>query len=147
MSRRLGLVLVVLSAVIGGLLLASAMQVQAARRPTEHERADVARALMTRLEHDAPAVTLRVKSVVVSTKRPGPHSIYSRFALARASGRDRSGHLIGSPLQGLAGFSRRFRTWVVIDYGSTEVGCEPVVFFGGRDRRAAILRDLGLGCP
>lgn len=133
--------------VIGVLAAISAMQVQAARRPTERERADVARALMTQLEHDAPAVTLRVNRVVVATMRPGPHSIYSRFALARASSRDRSGQLVGSPLQGLVGYSRRFKTWVVLNYGSTEVGCEPMVFFGGRDRRAAILRDLGLGCP
>lgn len=133
-------------ALIAALATVGAMQGDAARSPTPLERADVVRAFLIRLEHDAPAVTMRVSRVAVSTKQPRAHSIYSRFAVLHALGRDRSGRLVGSPLQGLVGFSRRFQTWVVINYGSTEVGCsEPQAFFGGR--RAAILRDLGLGCP
>jgi hypothetical protein len=73
----------------------------------------------------------------VSTERPGA----SRFAVADVSGRDRLGAV--TPITALVGFSRRFATWVLIDFGSSDVGCqESQQFFGGR--RAAILRDLGL---
>jgi hypothetical protein len=140
--------LLAVASIFAVLAAVSAMQADAARNPTPQERAEVVRAFLVRLEHDAPAVTSKVSRVVVSTKEPRANSIYSRFAVAYALGRDRAGHLVGSPIGALVGFSRRFQTWVVINYGSDQVGCrEPQAFFGGRSRRAAILRDLGLGCP
>ena len=133
-------------ALIAALAAVGSVQGHAARKPTPRERADVAQAVSMQLEHDAPAVTLRVRRVVMSTMQPDAHSTYSRFAFAYALGRDGSGRLVGSPIRALVGFSRRFQMWFVITYGSSEVGCkEPQAFFGGR--RTAILRDLGLGCP
>ena len=147
-DRPLGTTYALVWALTLSVLLAAvaSLQASAARSPSARERAEVTRALLIRIERDNPAVTVRVNRVLVSTKLPGKRSIYSQFAAADALGRDRSGRLVGSPIRALMGFSRRFQTWVAIDYGSDLVGCnEPQVFFGGR--RAVILRDLGLGCP
>jgi hypothetical protein len=121
------------------------MSATASRPPDSTERADIVRAVLIRLETDSPSVTIHVNRVVVATKQPRARSKYSVFAAAHALGRDGTGHLVGSPLTALVGYSRRFRTWVTITYGSDQVGCgAPQLLFGGR--RAAILRDLGLGC-
>lgn len=118
----------------------------AARTPSKGERAAVGRAVLARLERDAPAIAITVRRVAISTQPPGAASLYARFAAALAVGRDRAGRPVGSPIVALVGFSRRFHTWFVVDYGSSEVGCrQPQVFFGGR--RLTILRDLGLDCP
>jgi hypothetical protein len=130
---------------IAALVAATSGSADAARKPTPRERADVTRAVLSRLEHDSPGVTASVKRVVVSTVLPRKQSTYSRFAAADAFGRDRAGRPVGF-FRALVGFSRRYERWVSMDYGSSEVGCnEPQVFFAGR--RAAILRDLGLECP
>jgi hypothetical protein len=134
----------------GALVLTAALfmvaSLSAARSPLPRERAEIARAVRIQVERDSPTVMIRANRVIVSTKLPGSRSIYSRFAAVSATGRDRAGRLVGSPLDALVAYSRRFQVWVVISYGSSEVGCrEPQLFFGGR--RAQILRDLNLSCP
>jgi hypothetical protein len=131
--------------VIALLAAVSAVPGGAARLPTTRERTDVARAVSIQLEHDSPNVTVKVNGVRISTTLPGKGSTYSRFAAANAVARAK---VSGGPLDefsALVGFSRRFHVWVVMSYGSAQVGCpESRAFFGGRKNE--ILRDLGLDC-
>lgn len=117
----------------------------ARKKPTSRERADVVRALVNQLKDDSPNVIVRVSRVLVATVAPGKRSTYSGFAAASASASARdSGAPLGS-VRAVVGLSRRLHVWIVIDYGTDQVGCvEPQRSFGGR--RTAILRNLGFGC-
>jgi hypothetical protein len=140
--RRLSLRILLLALALAVLLTSAA---DAARKPTQSERAAISRTVLLRIEHDYPTYAVKVTYTAVSTAPPGAGSVYSKFAVADFGGRDEAGQQL-DPLASLVGFSRRFRAWVILDYGSSGVGCrERQAFFGGR--RAAILRDLNLACP
>jgi hypothetical protein len=117
----------------------------ASRSPTTAERKQIAREVLIELEADNPVLPIRVKRVVISTQRPGATSPYSKFALANFTALDAKGDPLDE-IYGILGYSKRFRAWHVIGYGSDDVGCDAqdAALFGGR--RAAILRDLGPTC-
>ena len=107
----------------------------AARRPTPHERAAIALAVVNQVQRDNLLIVIRVDRIVVSTVQPGPGSPFARFAIASA-------------FDGVAllGFYPSAKGWFVQSYGPRETVCQiRASRFGGR--RAAILRDLGLSCP
>jgi len=86
-----------------------------------------------------------VRRIIVSTVEPGARAPFTRFAAASGFGKDESGVFPEGPRTALVGLHRRTGRWTVVDYGLRRIGCwTPQSSFGGR--RAAILRDLGIGC-
>lgn len=115
------------------------------RRPSAQERGAIARVLLVAVERNEPTISAKVSSVVVSTQRTGSRSVYSRIAMAQFGSRDAAGNPLDESYAVL-GYSRRFRAWALIGYGSSYVGCDgaDAPLFGGR--RTAIFRDLGISC-
>jgi hypothetical protein len=119
----------------------------AARKPTPSERAAITVAAIEGVPHVQGLVAFFVvRSVVVSTVKPGSNSSFSSFAAVFGVVRDQSGLFPTGPRIALVGRHRRTRNWITVGYGVRRSICrEPQSFFGGR--RAAILRDLGIRCP
>jgi len=129
-------------------LLAAALasSAGAARKPTPSERAAVTLAAIDGVPHVQGLVAFFiVRSVVMSTVKPGSNSSFSSFAAVFGVAKDQSGLFPTGPRIALVGRHRRTRNWITIGYGVRRTICrEPQSFFGGR--RAAILRDLGIRC-
>jgi hypothetical protein len=119
----------------------------AARKPTPSERAAITLAAIDAVPHvGGLAAIFVVRSVVVSTVKPGSGSSFSRFAAAVGVAKDQSGLYPTGPRIALLGLHRRTHNWIAVGYGVGRALChEPQSFFGGR--RGAILRDLGVRCP
>ena len=128
--------------IAASLLVAS--EAGASRRPTTIEKREVSREMLVEVERDSPTVPTRVIAVRVSTIRISATSPYSKFAVVALSGYNERGEPIGDSMHGVLGYSKRYRAWTIIGYGSSEVACDraDLPLFGGQ--RAAILRDLGL---
>jgi hypothetical protein len=139
--RRLWIVSVVV-------LLATALasSVGASRKPTPSERAAITVAAIDGVPQvQGIAAFFLVRSVVMSTVKPGSNSTFSGFGAAFGVAKDQSGLYPAGPRIALVGRHRRTRNWITIGYGVRRAICrEPQSFFGGR--RAAILRDLGIRC-
>jgi hypothetical protein len=118
----------------------------AARKPTPSERAAITVAAINGVPHvQGIAALFIVRSVVMSTVKPGSNSTFSSFGAAFGVAKDQSGLYPAGPRIALVGQHRRTRNWITIGYGVRRAICrEPQSFFGGR--RAAILRDLGIRC-
>ena len=137
------------SALVVALLLAATLAsgAGAARKPTPSERAAITLAVIEGVPHvKGLAAIFVVRKVVMSTVKPGSNSSFSSFGAAFGVAKDQSGLFPTGPRIALVGRHRRTRNWITVGYGVSRVLCdEPQSFFGGR--RAAILRDLGIGCP
>ncbi len=131
-----------LSAAIGLSLTGDA---GASRRASAGEKQHITRQVLIELERDNPVLPIRVTRIRLSTQRPGATSPYSKFAIANFTALDERGDPLDE-IYGLLAYSKRFKAWTMIGYGSDDVGCAPseAQLFGGR--RAAILRDLGVPC-
>jgi hypothetical protein len=129
------------------LAAALASEVGAARKPTPSERAAVTLAAIEGVPQvQGIAAFFLVRSVVMSTVKPGSNSSFSSFAAVFGVAKDQSGLFPTGARIALVGRHRPTRHWITIGYGVPRTIChEPQSFFGGR--RAAILRDLGIRCP
>ncbi len=118
----------------------------AARKPTPSERTAITLAAIEGIPHvKGMAAIFVVRSIVMSTVKPGSSSSFSSFGAAFGVAKDQSGLYPTGPRIALVGRHRRTLNWITVGYGVSRVLChEPQSFFGGR--RAAILRDLGIRC-
>ena len=141
---RLSIVASVAALILAATLASSA---GAARKPTPSERAAITLAAIEGIPHiKGMAAIFIVRSVVMSTVKPGSNSSFSSFGAAFGVAKDQSGLFPTGPRIALVGRHRRTLNWITVGYGVSRVLChEPQSFFGGR--RAAILRDLGIRCP
>ena len=131
----------VLLGLLASVLIVSA---EASRKPTTTERRQVTRAVLVEVERDSPTFPTRVSGVRITTIRNSATSPYSKFAYASVSGYNERGEPIGDSTGAVLGYSKRYRAWAMIGYGSSDFVCgrEDLPLFGGQ--RPAILRDLGL---
>lgn len=125
-------------------LVASATA-SASRTPTASEFAAIKRLILVDLERENPVLAARVLAVRVSTQPTGATSPYAKVAHATFTALDQAGNQLDSAY-GLLGYSRRYRVWVLLGYGTSDVGCDSgqAGWFGGR--RTAIFRDLRVKC-
>jgi hypothetical protein len=117
----------------------------ASRTPTAAEYAAVKRLVLVDLERENPVLAARILAVRVSTQPTGAASPYAKVAHASFTALDEAGNQLDSAY-GLLGYSRRYRVWVLLGYGTSRVGCDrrQAGWFGGR--RTAIFRDLRVTC-
>lgn len=123
----------------------AAVSANGQRKPVGSERSAIVRVVLVALERDNPAIPVRVSSVAVSTQPTGAASVYSKVAAAFFTGLDAAGNPLDT-LYAVLGYSRRFRVWTMLDYGTSDVACDrqTASLFGGR--RTAIFKDLGVPC-